>query len=124
MTVSAQDGVLRIPEGVEYATSYYAERGIRVDDTGIHEFRGVADTMIVPKSVKRIESILEFSGTENFTCIMKGNIPPKITQLTTSYLKSLTVYVPIEAKELYERAWEKTLKKCVSLNVSYIEMKL
>nr|MBP3598709.1 leucine-rich repeat protein [Eubacterium sp.] len=117
----APDGVLRIPEGITYATSYYIESGIRVDDAGIHEFGGVASKMIVPESMKQIDSILEFSSTEEFTCVMKGKTPPKLTCVIESFVKKLTVYVPKGTKTLYEEKWGKAFKYCDSLTVTYIE---
>ncbi len=121
VTACAPDGVFRIPEGITYVTSYYIESGMRIDDTGIHEFGGVASKMIVPESMKEIESILEFSTTEEFTCVMRGKIPPKLTCITSNYVKKLTVYVPKGTKSSYEQEWGKALKYCDSLTVTYIE---
>ncbi len=117
----APDGVFHIPEGVTYVTTYYIKSGIIIDDTGIHEFGGVASKMIVPESMKEIESILEFSTTEEFTCVMKGKIPPKLTCMISNYVKKLTVYVPKGSKSSYELEWGKAFKYCKSLTVTYIE---
>ncbi len=121
VTACAPDGVFRIPEGVTYATSYYVENGVRIDDMGIHRVGGVASKMIVPKSMKKIESLLDFSAADEFTCVMKGKIPPKLIGTVSNNVKKLTVYVPKGAKSAYEKAWEKEFKYYSSLIVTYIE---
>ncbi len=117
----APDGVLRIPKGVTYATGYYVENGVKVDDTGIHRVGGVASKMIVPNSMKKIDALLDFSSADEFTCVMKGKTPPKLTCTTKNSVNKLTVYVPKGAKAAYEKAWGKKLKDISSLTVTYIE---
>ncbi len=117
----APDGVFRIPEGVTYATGYYVENGVKVDDTGIHRVGGVASKMIVPKSMKKIDALLDFSSADEFTCVMRGKIPPKLTCIVKNSVKNLTVYVPKGAKAAYEKAWGKKFKEYSSLTVTFIE---
>ncbi len=94
----SEDGVWNIPHGVTYVTNFL-----------IYE----AKTIIIPSSVKKVESMVDYVEPEDLTCIVEGETPFKFSFYGFAFLRSkkITLYVPKGCKEVYEEEWKEAISK-------------
>ncbi len=87
----SKDGVLRIPQGVTYVTGFLTYE---------------AKTIIVPASVKKVKSMVNYVEPGDLTCILEGKKPFKFSFYGFSHSKKLTLYVPKGCIQAYEEEWQ------------------
>lgn len=96
-----KNGVLKIPKGVT-----------KLDGYDFIDFKGKLKKIIIPSGVKEIMSFpwdnweIRHKFAKQMVCEIYCKTPPAVDKQTTSFLDSLTVYVPKDCKKKYIKAWK------------------
>ncbi len=96
-------------------TAYVSKKGVLCIPQGVTEVPNFltyeAKKIILPASVKKVKSMVDYVEPGNLTCVAKGKKPFKFSCYDFSSSKKLTLYVPKGCKEVYEKAFKEVISE-------------